>query len=100
MTATRLGVAEASALILTNACALEAEPVSLELALGRVLAEDVVSPVSLPPWDNSSMDGYAVRGDDVRGASQSSPVQLAVMAPSPRDSVRRGASAGQRRCAS
>jgi molybdopterin molybdotransferase len=79
MTATRLGVAEASALILANARALDAEPVSLELALGRVLAEDVVSPVSLPPWDNSSMDGYAVRGDDMRGASRSSPVQLDVI---------------------
>jgi molybdopterin molybdotransferase len=78
MTATRLGVAEASALILANAQALDAEPVSLELALGRVLAEDVVSPVSLPPWDNSSMDGYAVRANDVRGASRSSPVQLVV----------------------
>ena len=79
MTATRLGVAEASALILANARALDAEPVSLELALGRVLAEDVVSPVSLPPWDNASMDGYAVRGADVRGASRPSPVPLEVI---------------------
>ncbi|HEX5972300.1 MAG TPA: gephyrin-like molybdotransferase Glp [Gemmatimonadaceae bacterium] len=78
MTATRLGVAEASALILANARALDAEPVSLELALGRVLAADIVSPVALPPWDNSSMDGYAVRGDDVRGASRASPATLAV----------------------
>ena len=79
MTATRLGVAEASALILANARALDAEPVSLELALGRVLAEDVVSPVSLSAWDNSSMDGYAVRGDDVRGASRASPAPLEVI---------------------
>ena len=78
MTATRLGVAEASALILADARALDAEPVSLEAALGRVLAEDVVSQVWLPPWDNSSMDGYAVRGDDVRGA-RSAPVQLEVI---------------------
>jgi molybdopterin molybdotransferase len=79
MTATRLGVAEASALILANARALDAEPVSLDAALGRVLAEDVVSQVWLPPWDNSSMDGYAVRGDDVRGASRASPVPLEVI---------------------
>jgi len=33
-------------------------------ALGHVLAEDVVSPIDLPPWDNSAMDGYAVRSAD------------------------------------
>ena len=37
-------------------------------ALGRVLACDVVSPVSLPPWNNASMDGYAVRAEDVAAA--------------------------------
>lgn len=47
-------------------------------ALGRVLAEDVVSPVALPPWDNASMDGYAVRADDIRGALQTSPRVLRV----------------------
>jgi len=31
-----------------------------------VLAEDVTSPIDLPPWDNSAMDGYAVRAVDVR----------------------------------
>lgn len=79
MTDTRLGVAEASALILAEARALDAEPVPLDAALGRVLAEDVTSPVWLPPWDNSSMDGYAVRASDVRGASVSSPVPLQVV---------------------
>ena len=49
-------------------------------ALHRVLAEDVVSPLALPPWDNSSMDGYAVRADDVRGATVRSPVTLPVVA--------------------
>ena len=48
-------------------------------ALGRVLAEDVVSPVDLPPWDNSAMDGFAARGEDVRGASTSSPRVLRVV---------------------
>jgi len=75
----RLGVAEASALILAGARALDAEPVSLDAALGRVLADDVTSDVFLPPWDNASMDGYAVRAGDVRGASASSPVSLNVI---------------------
>jgi molybdopterin molybdotransferase len=46
--------------------------------LGLVLAEDVRSPVSLPPFDNSAMDGYAVRAADLRGASKDTPVELPV----------------------
>jgi molybdopterin molybdotransferase len=58
---------------------LSAEVRPLLDALGRVLAEDVISPVDLPPWDNSAMDGFAVRSGDVRGASASSPVTLRVV---------------------
>ena len=43
----------------------EIEPlVSLHLALGRVLANDIISPISVPPHDNSAMDGYAFRYGD------------------------------------
>ncbi len=79
MTDSRLGVAEASALILANARPLDAEPVPLDAALDRVLAVEVASSVSLPPWDNSSMDGYALRAADVRGASAANPVRLRVI---------------------
>lgn len=79
MAATRVGVAEASAHILAGARVLGSEPVVLRDALGRVLAQDVESPVSLPPWDNSSMDGFAVRADDVRGATGEAPVRLRVV---------------------
>lgn len=48
-------------------------------ALGSVLAEDAVSPVDLPPWDNSAMDGFAVRAADVRGASAAAPRVLRVV---------------------
>jgi molybdopterin molybdotransferase len=53
---------------------------SLELAAaeGCVLAEDVTAAVALPSFDNSSMDGYAVRAADVAGASQDSPATLRV----------------------
>ena len=44
---------------------LETEDVALEKALGRVLAEDIISPIHQPPWDNSAMDGYATRSGDV-----------------------------------
>jgi molybdopterin molybdotransferase len=55
--------------------------VALPLAetLGMVLASDVVAPLSLPGFDNSAMDGYAVLADDVAGASQEQPVLLPVV---------------------
>ncbi|HEY7489062.1 MAG TPA: gephyrin-like molybdotransferase Glp [Streptosporangiaceae bacterium] len=48
-------------------------------ARGAVLAETVTAPVSLPPFDNSAMDGYAVIASDVAGASAESPVTLPVI---------------------
>jgi molybdopterin molybdotransferase len=57
-------------------------PALLELgdAEGCVLAEDVTAGVSLPSFDNSAMDGYAVLAADLQGASERSPVTLPVMA--------------------
>jgi len=52
--------------------------VGLAEAEGRVLAEDVAAPLSLPVFDNSAMDGYAVRAEDVAGADDRSPVTLPV----------------------
>jgi molybdopterin molybdotransferase len=58
--------AEAARQILADLRPLSAERVPLREALDRVLAEEVSSPLDLPPWDNSAMDGYAVRSADVR----------------------------------
>lgn len=57
------------------------EPIELQLldAQGCVLVEDVTVQVSLPPFDNSSMDGYAVRVADVAGASEEFPAVLTVV---------------------
>ncbi|MEV6754769.1 gephyrin-like molybdotransferase Glp [Streptomyces sp. NPDC051214] len=57
------------------------EPIELQLldAQGCVLVEDVTVPVSLPPFDNSSMDGYAVRVADITGASEEFPAVLTVI---------------------
>ncbi|MFJ8568417.1 gephyrin-like molybdotransferase Glp [Streptomyces sp. NPDC093514] len=57
------------------------EPIELQLldAQGCVLVEDVTVPVALPPFDNSSMDGYAVRTADVQGASEEFPAVLTVV---------------------
>jgi molybdopterin molybdotransferase len=56
-------------------------PIELTLqdAHGCVLAEDVTASFPLPPFDNSAMDGYAVRSADVAGASESTPVTLHVV---------------------
>jgi molybdopterin molybdotransferase len=56
-------------------------PLDLQLldAHGCLLAEDVVADWALPPFDNSAMDGYAVRSADVSDASDSSPVLLPVV---------------------
>jgi molybdopterin molybdotransferase len=66
-----LPVAEAERLIGTRVRPVSGrEKVSLREALGRVLASDIVAPVNLPPFDNSAVDGYAVRGDDIDAARE------------------------------
>jgi len=65
--------ADAARAILAECHPLPPEHRPLAEALDLVLAEDVVSPIDLPPWDNSSMDGYALRAADVRGATREHP---------------------------
>ncbi|GAA3723979.1 molybdopterin molybdotransferase [Spinactinospora alkalitolerans] len=69
------------------------EPIELGLlgAHGAVLAEPVASSVQLPGFDNSSMDGYAVRAVDVAAASQEAPVSLPVVADIPAGDAGTGA---------
>lgn len=71
-------VAEHLARILEVVQPLEPLQLSLQDAHGCVLTEEVVAPEPLPSFDNSSMDGYAVRAADVAGASPASPVVLPV----------------------
>lgn len=61
-----VSVAEARDLVLGSVAELGAETVGLTEAGGRVLAEEVRSSVRIPPRDNSAMDGFAVRAEDVR----------------------------------
>jgi molybdopterin molybdotransferase len=60
-----ISVSEAVSMVTSGFTPLSAEQLGLELALGRVLAEDLTSRVSQPPVDVSSMDGYAIRSEDV-----------------------------------
>ncbi|HEX4120186.1 MAG TPA: gephyrin-like molybdotransferase Glp [Verrucomicrobiae bacterium] len=76
-------VEHARELILAAVAPLPAETVSLTAALGRIVAEPILSPVDLPPADNSAMDGYAVRANDVRTASAAKPVALRLIGVAP-----------------
>jgi len=74
-----LSVPEALERILVAVRPMPAEPVPLLDAVGRVLAEPAVSPIDHPPWDNSAMDGFAVRAADIAGATRDAPVRLTVV---------------------
>src|SRR3954470_9207203 len=74
-----LSVAEASERILAEIRPLGIETVPLRRALGRVCAEDINAAVTMPPWSNSSMDGYAVRSADLTPAMTGKPVKLKVV---------------------
>jgi molybdopterin molybdotransferase len=56
-----------------------AETIPTADALGRVLAEAVAAATALPPWDNSAMDGYALRSADVADATDERPVRLRIV---------------------
>ena len=71
-------LAEHRAAVLALVAPLPATTVSVGSALGLVLAHDVVAAVDLPGFDNSAMDGYAVRAADLAGAGSESPVLLPV----------------------
>jgi molybdopterin molybdotransferase len=70
---------QALEIVLANVAALGVERVPILEALSRVLAEEIRSPRDIPGFDNSAMDGYAVRAADVASASESNPVRLRVI---------------------
>ena len=63
---------EAARQILEHMAPLPTARLPLREALDRVLAEDVSSPIDLPAWDNSAMDGYAARAEDMESAGEAS----------------------------
>lgn len=72
-------VEEALNKILSRIQPLGLERVTLLEGLGRVIGEDVVANRDIPPYDNSGMDGYAVRAEDIQNASPDRPVRLKVI---------------------
>jgi molybdopterin molybdotransferase len=73
------GLARARQIVVGSCTRLPSEHVPLEQALGRALADDVRSEAAIPPFDNSSMDGFAVRAEDTAAADAGSPVRLRVV---------------------
>lgn len=65
--------------VLNNVSILDAEEKPLLECLGQVLADNVIALLTVPPLDNSAMDGYAVRSENTRGASPSQPKVLKVI---------------------
>jgi molybdopterin molybdotransferase len=86
-----LSVEEARAAVLG---AIDSPTPSVRVALadarGQVAAEAVTSPIDLPPWDNSAMDGYAILAVDVTAATEEDPSRLEVI-----DEVRAGQAPGR-----
>lgn len=70
---------QAREFVLSRCAPLPPTSVSLADALGAVIADDCVAGEAVPAFDNTSMDGFAVRAVDVRGASPDQPVELAVV---------------------
>jgi len=74
-----LTAGEAARAILADVRRQPSLRVPLDDALGSILAEPVTSPLDIPPWTNSAMDGYAARADDVRGATAEHPRELRII---------------------
>ena len=74
-----LTVEEAQRIILSRIQQVDVESVRITEALGRVLATDIESTLIHPPWDNSAMDGYAVRSQDITHVNRERPAVLEVV---------------------
>lgn len=74
-----ISVEDALFLILSHIKEMGTERADIASSLGSVIAEDIYSKRNNPPWDNSAMDGYAVRFEDIKGANRESPAVLKVV---------------------
>ena len=70
---------KARQIVLDSVSALESVETPILDALGLVAAEELTAAEQIPPFDNSAMDGYAVRAEDTKGASDQNPVELEVL---------------------
>lgn len=77
---TGVSIEKAVELILENVRTIEVtESIPVMAAKGRILCEDVIAPINNPPFDRSPIDGYALKGENTKGATQESPISLKVI---------------------
>ncbi|MDA3935595.1 MAG: molybdopterin molybdotransferase MoeA [Actinomycetota bacterium] len=72
-------VEQARELLLQHVKVMDVERVDLLDSLGRVLAQDMASDIDVAPFDNSAMDGFAVRAADLNGASEQTPARVRII---------------------
>ncbi|MEM2897314.1 MAG: molybdopterin molybdotransferase MoeA [Candidatus Bathyarchaeia archaeon] len=58
---------------------LDKEVIDLKNSLNRILAEDIVATIDIPPFDRAAMDGYAVKAEDTYGAFEDNPIRLKLL---------------------
>ncbi|HEX9922889.1 MAG TPA: molybdopterin molybdenumtransferase MoeA, partial [Anaerolineae bacterium] len=74
-----ISVEDALVIILDQIAPVDTERITLSASFNRVLAEAIVSPIDVPSFANSAMDGYAVIAADTQNASRHKPVTLKVI---------------------
>ena len=74
-----ISVEDARERILGFFARLDMEERAISDALGQVITEDIVGRFDVPPWDNSAMDGYALRAADIEDTHPNAPVTLSVI---------------------
>jgi len=89
-----ISVEEALEKVLSYVSALDCEEKPILDCLGQILCDDIYSSIDIPPCENSAMDGYAVRAEDLVNAGESSPIVLDVIAEVKAGSVREKVTAG------
>jgi molybdopterin molybdotransferase len=85
-----ISLEEAITHILNRISRLGKERLHILQVQGRVLAEDIYAPRNIPPWDNSAMDGYALRWEDIQKTSASNPSILKVLGDLPAGKIFHG----------
>jgi len=73
-----VSIEEAQNIILNSVRPLNGENISITKSFNRVLYDDIIADIMIPPMDNSAMDGYAVIAEDTHGATKKNPVKLQV----------------------
>lgn len=74
-----ISVEEALDIVLSKSKVVSSEECDIRMARGRILAASILAPHDQPPWDNSAMDGYAVRWEDIGSVTVENPVSLKVI---------------------